>query len=102
MCATAVAHKVCHAKALALTRGVKWDALDEVGRAEIVLAAMNEIGQLGPEAHAKALALTRRVEWELLHQAGRREMTSAAMSEMKLRVRLRKVRVRLTRSQETD
>jgi len=31
MCAKAVAHKVCHAKALALTRGVKWDELDEVG-----------------------------------------------------------------------
>ena len=53
-------------------------------------AAINEIGQLGPEAHAKALALTRGIEWELLHQAGRREMTSAAMSETTLRVRLRK------------
>ena len=38
-----------HAKALALTRGVMWESLDPAGRAEMVSAAMSE---LGPEAHA--------------------------------------------------
>jgi len=68
-----------HAKALALTRGIKWELLDQVGRAEMVSAAMSE---LRPRAHAKVLAQKRGVEWEKLDLAGRAEMESAAMSEV--------------------
>jgi len=71
-----------HAKALASKRGVEWGKLDLVGRAEMVSAAMSELGHLGAEGHAKALASKRGVEWELLDKAGRSEMVSAAMSEL--------------------
>jgi len=33
--------------------------LDQAGRAEMVSAAMSELGHLGAEAHAKAFALTK-------------------------------------------
>ena len=36
-------------KVLALERGVEWKLLDPVGRAEMVSAAMSELGHLGPE-----------------------------------------------------
>jgi len=70
------------AKALALKRGVEWGKLDLVGRAEMVSAAMSELGHLGAESHAKVLAQKRGVEWGKLDLAGRAEMVSAAMSEL--------------------
>jgi len=70
-----------HAKALASKRGIKWGKLDFAGRAEIVSAAMSELGHLGAEAHAKALAQKRGVNLETLDEDGRKEMVSAAMTE---------------------
>jgi len=61
--------------ALALTRGVEWELLDQVGRKKMVSTAMR-----GTEAHAKALARTRGVEWESLDHSGRAEIMSAANS----------------------
>ena len=60
-----------HAKALALTKGVEWELLDQVGRKKMVSTAMREPGT---EAHAKALARTRGVEWESLDHSGRAEI----------------------------
>ena len=65
-----------HAKALALTRGVEWELLDQAGRKEMASAVMCELGK---EAHAKALA-PMGVEWESLDQAGRAEIMSDANS----------------------
>jgi len=52
-----------HAKALESKMGVEWGKWDLEGRAEMVSAAMSELGHLGAEAHAKALALKKGVEW---------------------------------------
>ena len=62
-----------------MKRGVEWASLDPAKQAEMMSAAMRE---LGPEAHAKALAPKRGVEWESLDHAGREQMVSAAMSEL--------------------
>jgi len=70
------------AKALVLTERVEWESLALAGRAEMVSAAMSELGHLGAETQANALLLKRGVEWELLDPAGRPEMVSAAMSEL--------------------
>ena len=46
-----------HTNVLLMHGGVEWESLDPTGRAEMVSAAMSELGQLGPEARAKVLAL---------------------------------------------
>ena len=53
--------------------------VDTAGQAEILSAAM---GEVGPETHAKALALKSGVEWESLDKAERVEMASAARREL--------------------
>jgi len=56
-----------HAKVLALKRGVEWESLDLAGRAEMVSAAMIELGHLGAIASGKMLAEAAEFEeWDKL------------------------------------
>jgi len=63
-----------HAKALALTRGVEWELLAPAGRAEMVPAAMGQLGLL-------AFAVERGLDWDSLSPSAREGLVSEAHNE---------------------